>query len=204
MITVCYSFCGTWISLRNTTNYLKYVGPWTMEPECLGSVAPLRMPRAIFPQRAITSVLWGSHEVSLHSANRNGRFELLITDVRFPNSMILINQLLPKYLTNVTPVVILDNEHCSSIRLVFLCQDRAPETMTLPETWNQIYSRCQWATDMKRNRLMEKYGSGLEDSINATADSFSYMTSVQERYYSLTGVVEKLKQFGEDQRCQNI
>ena len=44
-------------------------------------------------------------------------------------------ELLPIYLAAITPVVVLDNEECPKIRLVFPCSDQPPSVMVLHDTW---------------------------------------------------------------------
>ena len=137
-----YSLCGTWVSARGPDGQL-IAGPWTGKPEYLGRVSPLELPRIIEPQRAITTVLWGSHSVFLRSVIEEGCFKTRMTDPNRSVSLVLFHRLLPGYLTYVTPVVVIDDEQFQNIRLIFLPPDRAPEVVILPTTWNSIQLRCQ-------------------------------------------------------------
>ena len=68
---------------------------------------------------------------------------MTMTDETIDTAMILIDQLLPRYLTDITPTVIIDDERCSNIRLVFLCDDRAPEVMHVHKNWDGLCNKLE-------------------------------------------------------------
>ena len=114
------------------------IGSWTVQPECIGRVSPFTLPRTIYPQRALTSMLWGNDAEFLCTANRMGHFKMTMTDETINQATVLIDQLLPTYLTDITPTVVIDDEQCSNIRLIFLCRDRAPEVMHVHKNWDRL------------------------------------------------------------------
>jgi len=133
----CYSYCGTFISLRDRYGYPVYP-PWTLPPRCLGRVAEQQMPRVLYPSRVLHSSMWGDDEVFLHGYNQDGRFILSVNDAGLHNEVVLLKHILPNYLVDVDPVVVLGNARCPQIQLVFLIDDRSPELMILPQTWDSV------------------------------------------------------------------
>ena len=104
-------------------------------------MAPYKLPRTIHPNRVIGSMLWGDQTIWLRSSNADGRFEVMIADPEV--SIYFFEELLPSYLAAITPVVILDNEQCPQIRLVFPCSDQPPSIMILQETWESLWTAWQ-------------------------------------------------------------
>ena len=177
-MSACYSLCGSWVTLQDQRGKLQ-CEPWIVPPECLGRVAPYRLPRTIQPKHATTSMLWGDHTVSLHSVSEGRRFSLTIRDRKTSASILLIDQLLPNYLFDITPAVILDNEESPSIRLIFQCRDRAPEVMVLSETWNSLQREWQKISERYNARLAEKIGQDLS---NERLDSYHDILALHGRY----------------------
>ena len=137
-VSASFSVCGSWVSLRNQAAKI-HCGPWILPPEMWGRVAPFQMPRTIHSRCAVTSMLWGSVTVFLHSSNVNGRYELIVSDSERSSRMTVIDQLLPSYLTNIEPVVIMDNEAYPCIRLVFPLPDGPPEIIIINQRWETLY-----------------------------------------------------------------
>lgn len=63
---------------------------------------------------------------------------MTMTHETLNTATVLIDQPLPRYLTDITPTVIIDDEQCSNIRLVFLCRDRAPEVIYIHKNWDRL------------------------------------------------------------------
>ena len=91
----------------------------------------------------------------------------------------LFEELLPSYLTAITPVVILDNEECPRLRLLFLCNDQSPSIMILHETWEAWYTAWQQIPET----FKIKYNSCHMDS--STLDTFHDILVFRRRYYDL-------------------
>ena len=107
-----------------------------MPPKHLGRVAPYSLPRTIHPHRAIASMLWGNSTVALGSRVEGRRFRLKISDSEDCLAFQPIDELIPNYLSAITPIVILDNDECPFVRLVFPRNDRNPSMMILDGTWD--------------------------------------------------------------------
>ena len=113
----------------------------------------------ICPQRALTSMLWGSIDEFLSTANQTGHFKMKLTDETINKAKLFIDQLLPRYLTDITPTVIIDDEQCPNIRLVFLCHDRAPEVLHVHKNWDRLYdelARFRSRNSQKASRRREQ------------------------------------------------
>ena len=159
--SICWSHCGTFISLRNRSGYPVYP-PWTLPPRCLGSVPEFRMPRIIRPREVLHSMLFGSKGIYVSGLNEDGRFYLKVKDTQTWTGKVLLDQVLPDHLIDVTPIVVLDSPERPHLQLVFLCNDRAPEVMIIPETWSSLVARC---IEKASKRLLQ----GLDPSIDSLA-----------------------------------
>lgn len=132
-------------------------------------------------------MLWGSHTVFLHAANEDGRFEMIMADSVLGTSLTLIDQILPTYLANITPMVILDSQQCSSIRLIFLLHNRCPEIMVLPYTWDCLYARCLRVPPIYEHLMSEEIGRDSARATTSHFDDFQQLLSIYKRYSLILG-----------------
>ena len=84
----------------------------------------------------------GGEALFLHGYNEDGRFFLEVGNAETRAVKVLLEQVLPDYLIEVTPIVVLNNLERSRVQLVFLCVDRAPEVMVMPDTWTGLVENC--------------------------------------------------------------
>ena len=141
-----------------------------MPPKHLGRVAPYSLPRTIHPRRAITSMLWGNFSVALGSRVEAGRFRLRLSDSDDCLAFRPIDELIPSYLSAITPIVVLDNDHCPFVRLVFPRNDRTPSIMILDKTWEAwsvIWQKGAERDRAKIEQLVKRNPSYRESSIRA-------------------------------------
>ena len=144
------------------------------------------MPLIILPQYPISSILWGSSTIILHSLNDEGHFELTVTDTDCLTQRPLMKQPLPTYLDRVTPILVLDSEQSSNIRLVFLCPDRSPEIMVLPTTWDELFGRAQTVTKIIRETLSQNNEIELsQEVLEQGCDNFYQMLSILDRCHAI-------------------
>ena len=87
-------------------------------------------------------MMFGSEGIYVSGLNADGGFYLKVKDMQTWTGKILLDQVLPDYLIDVTPTVVLDSPERPHLQLVFLCDDRAPEVMIIPETWSSLVARC--------------------------------------------------------------
>lgn len=123
-----------------------------------------------------------------------------IIDADASASMVLLDHLLPDYLTDLTPVVVLDTEFCPNVRLVFLRTDHAPEIIVLPETWEKIYALCQTGSESDRLRLVRLSELHSNTHILET-DNFHHMLWIRRLHFRLRYTGNSI---GGDRRDQSI
>ena len=187
---VCFSLCGTWVSIYNMTDPVRCAGTWTMPPQYLSES---NMPQVVYPQRPISSKLWGSQTVVLHSSNEEGKFKLRVTETGSLTAKIILDQPLPGNLDDIVPVIILDGQQSPNILLVFLCHDRNPEIMILPETWDQVFGRVQKTSENVRKKLVQNTELDLNQDLPGASDDFYQMLSIQRQRYELITEPKLLK-----------
>lgn len=151
---------------------------WTVSPECIGLVSPFSIPKTMFPRHAITSLLWGSSKVSLQSVIKKGRFEIKVTHSELITDFVMLSLLLPDYLTDIAPVVILDDEYNSNIRLVFLCDDRPPEIIILWKSWNDLVTRWRQIAQLDRRQLSKRLRRAADVHVDLNLNDFEQMLSL--------------------------
>ncbi len=138
----CWSDCGRFISLRDTYGFPVY-SPWSLPPRCLGRVAvQQQLPKILIPGRVLHATMLGGKALFLHGYNTDGRFFLEIGNAETRAVKVLLEQVLPDYLIDVTPIIVLHNPERPCVQLVFLCVDRAPEVMIIPDTWTGLVEKC--------------------------------------------------------------
>lgn len=143
--SICYSECGTFVSLRDSSGFPVYQ-PWILPPYCLSRLAPQRKVQVLRPRTILHSTIWGGDAVFLTAYNEDGRFFLSIQDAETNTEIVLLDHVLPIYLADTIPAVVFDQLEPLQIRLVFLCTDRAPEIMVLPYTWAEMLERRMQST----------------------------------------------------------
>ena len=128
------------------------------------------------------SLLWGSPNVSLQCANKQGHFEIQVRHHHHSGSFVMLSMLVPNYLTDVEPVVVLDDEDHPDIRLIFLCHDRPPEVMVVSETWESLCKQLQLVAELDRQELRARCGFDSDTDVNLDIYDFEQMLTIQSQH----------------------
>ena len=153
--SLSWSLCGSWISLRDQRGDPE-CAPWTFPPRHFGRIVPLAISVVIRLNTAVSTILWGSFDVYLHTFVKDGYFYMIIKHSAIDFCIGLLERL-PIYLNESIPILLMENENPSSIRLLFQCTDRAPQVIVLSATWDDLYSRWMQISQRNRTELMEAY-----------------------------------------------
>lgn len=142
-MNVSFSDCGAYIILgKGSASIEPRSMVWDLPEYVHDRQGAVSLLRTIQPNQHVYSSYWGNSTTYLDCRCTQGQFSIRIHDIRY-TAICLLEILIPVYLANIIPVVIIDDQNKTGIKLLYLCKDRHPEMMILHETWDSLVTQLR-------------------------------------------------------------
>jgi len=148
--SVSFSNCGTFIILSNALE--------SSDPRCVVWQLPMPihakfydsacLPRIIHAGQLIYSRFWGNTSSFLDCHCSQGHLHISLNDPRY-EGIVLLEMMVPTYLSRVTPIIIFHDMDTQGIRLLFLRGDNSPELFVLFETWDSLRDKIRYSVQRR-------------------------------------------------------